>query len=440
MDSNNLRQLVCQPEEGAKLDFKIELYKIYERKPTTQSEIQKWADAKEQQWAELVKDVLALANGNVGTATQTGYLIVGADDKLKPDGTPTLRDVGGTVPTRKEILEKVNSYCQPQVPDLQCEVILVDGVKLLVISIPPTPYLYRLSKQLKTPKKEYSPYTVLIRRGDGERTHEASPDEQRAIEQEKHSILLGLSSEESVKLFEQELDNIGAQVSHPSLQAPYWRINIHPQTYNSKLISSRTECSKLIDTTTVKIPRGGYSYPRKVGNSVTGSNWIGLWTDLFRHEYWRLYQSGQFVNFSGTWPENSNYITDEEIIYTVLTVFEFAANLCKQSIYQEDINVTIELNNVKDLGFKVKSDLNDFPSQYRKATECRYKNSWNIQRSSLSAASSFDTQILEAINWFVECFESNLLITTEIFKLKKQAGGVTTRLKPIVTKDLTNLW
>jgi hypothetical protein len=188
MDSNNLRQLVCQPEEGAKLDFKIELYKIYEPKPTTPSDIQKWADAKEQQWAELVKDVLALANGNVGTATQIGYLIVGADDKLKPDGTPTLRDVGGIVPTRKEILEKVNSYCQPQLPDLQCEVILVDGIKLLVISIPPTPYLYRLSKQLKTPKKEYSPYTVLIRRGDGERTYEASPDEQKAIEQEKQTI------------------------------------------------------------------------------------------------------------------------------------------------------------------------------------------------------------------------------------------------------------
>ncbi|WP_026736072.1 AlbA family DNA-binding domain-containing protein [Fischerella sp. PCC 9605] len=191
MDTTTLRQLVWKPEESAKLDFKIELYKIHEPKPKTQSDIQEWAKAKEQQWAELIKDVIALANGNTGTAAQTGYLVVGADDKLKADGTPTLRDVGNAMPTRKEILQKINSYCQPQLPDIQCEEVVVDGVKLFVVSIPPSPYLHRLSKQLKTLKKEYSPYTVLIRRGDGEETYEASPEEQIAIEKEKQSIQLG---------------------------------------------------------------------------------------------------------------------------------------------------------------------------------------------------------------------------------------------------------
>jgi hypothetical protein len=38
---------------------------------------------------------------------------------------------------------------------------------------------------LKTPKKEYSPHTVLIRRGDGEKTYEASPEEQETILNEK---------------------------------------------------------------------------------------------------------------------------------------------------------------------------------------------------------------------------------------------------------------
>jgi hypothetical protein len=190
MDIDRLRQFVLQPEESAKLDFKIELYKINEPKPTVQADIQRWTDAREQQWAELTKDIIALANGNIGTATQIGYLIVGADDKLKPDGTPNLRDVGNKVPTRKEILDKVNSYCQIPLPDIQCEKILLDGINLFVISIPPSPYLHRLSKQLKTPKKEYSPHTVLIRRRDGERTYEASPEEQTAIEQEKQTTLL----------------------------------------------------------------------------------------------------------------------------------------------------------------------------------------------------------------------------------------------------------
>ena len=211
MDIDRLRQFLLQPQESAKLDFKIELYKINEPKPTVQADIQRWTDAREQQWAELTKDIIALANGNIGTATQIGYLIIGADDKLKPDGTPNLRDVGNKVPTRKEILDKVNSYCQIPLPDIQCEKILLDGINLFVISIPPSPYLHRLSKQLKTPKKEYSPHTVLVRRGDGERTYEASSDEQKAIEQEKQTTLLKHSPGETAKHFEQELDSIDTQ-------------------------------------------------------------------------------------------------------------------------------------------------------------------------------------------------------------------------------------
>ncbi|HTL88193.1 MAG TPA: ATP-binding protein [Leptolyngbya sp.] len=198
MNRDALRQIVWQPEESAKLDFKIEFYKVYEPKPTTQPEIQKWEKAKEQQWAELVKDIIALANGNFGTATQEGYLVVGAGDKLKADGTPTLRAVETTLLTRKEVLEKVHSYCQPRLLDLKCEMFVVDGVNLLVISIPPSPYLYRLSKQLKTPKKEFSPHTVLIRRHDGEEIYEASPIEQKTIEQEKQAAFnLSITDERS---------------------------------------------------------------------------------------------------------------------------------------------------------------------------------------------------------------------------------------------------
>ncbi|MGM3308476.1 AlbA family DNA-binding domain-containing protein [Anabaena sp. WFMT] len=357
----------------------------------------------------------------------TGYLVIGADDKLKSDGKPTLRDVGNEVPTRREILEKVNSYCQPQLPDIQREEIWVDGIKLLIISIPPTPYLYRLSKQLKTPKKEYSPHTVLIRRGDGERTYEASPDEQRAMEEEKKTKFYQYSLGDTAKYFKQELDNTYAQIPQPiieTLKTLHWRINLYPQTYNAQLISSRNKCSELVQNTAVSIIPGGYSYPRKIGNSVIGSNWTGVWTDLFRHECWRLYQSGQFINFSGTWNNLNQIISDDEIFYTVTTVFRFAANLCQQEIYNGGINITIELNNVKNYGLKMESDLNDLPSQYRKATDNKYKNSWFMQSNSLSATSS-DKQVFEAFNWFIECFSSEPLMSIEVFqeKQKKLLGG-----------------
>lgn len=196
MDVEQLRQLVSQPRETAKVDFKLQLYKIYEEKPPAQADIQKWVTAKDQQWAEFVKDILALTNGNIGTVQQTAYLIIGCDDKLKADGTPTIRDVGNQVSQPKEIYEKVSSYCEPQIQNLECQTISLDNQRLFVISIPPSPYIHKLSKQLKTPKKEFSRHTVLLRRSDGEETYEASDDEKKALQREKDNFF-GKSSDES---------------------------------------------------------------------------------------------------------------------------------------------------------------------------------------------------------------------------------------------------
>ncbi|NJR19837.1 MAG: hypothetical protein HC785_32055 [Calothrix sp. CSU_2_0] len=192
-----MSELVSQPRETAKVDFKIQMYKIYEPKPKEQEEIKKWNEVKEKQWGELVKDVLSLANGNVGYARDWGYLIIGADDKLKKDGTPNLQDVGDVQLTQTQILEKVNSYSNPPLPNLICDTIELEGKRIFVISIPPSPYLHQLSKQLKTPKKEFSPYTVLIRRGDGEEIREASPEEQEVIKKEKQTINLAQNDVQS---------------------------------------------------------------------------------------------------------------------------------------------------------------------------------------------------------------------------------------------------
>jgi hypothetical protein len=418
MDSNTLRQLVWQPEESAKLDFKIELYKINEPKPTTQSDIQKWSDARDQQWAEFVKDLIALTNGNIFTATRTGYLIVGADDKLKADGTPTLRAVGNEVPTRKEILGKVNSYCQPPLPDLHIEDLEVDGVKLFVVSIPPSPYLHRLSKQLKTPKKEYSPHTVLVRQGDGERTYEASPEEQRTIEQEKQSTLLNLSSEETTKSFQEELEETDIQISQSILESPHWRIILRPLTYNKELISSREECSEIVIKSMILLSSAQWRYPREADDSHRfGSTWVEVETpdDFYRHEYWCLHQSGQFINFSRTWKgenDQKNIITHGEIIYTITAIFRFSAKLFQQEIYSRGIDITIELKNVKNFVLEVNSSY--FPWQSPKAARNNYKKNWVLQSDDLS--SIIDEKALEIIKWFVGCFYSGPRINVEAFK------------------------
>ncbi|PSB22813.1 hypothetical protein C7B76_02550 [filamentous cyanobacterium CCP2] len=213
MDIQELEELVRHPQESAKLDFKLLSYKLFEPQPTKpidpskqkiwKEQRDKWEDDRIRQWGELVKDIISLTNGNIGTVNQTAHLIIGADDKLKPDGTPNILDVGDQTPPRKDIYEKVNSYCQPRLPDLHCNIYQFESKRLLVISVPPSPYLHKLSKQLKTPKKDFSPYTVLIRRGDGEEIYEASREEQEAIEKEKQAfsqILPKVAKYENIRL------------------------------------------------------------------------------------------------------------------------------------------------------------------------------------------------------------------------------------------------
>ena len=145
MNSETLRQKLSQ-QESAKLDFKIKLHKIFEPKPAEASKVREWANDSNQQWAELVKDILALANGNSGTAAETGFLIIGAANKLNPNGSRDLRDVGDPVPTEREILDKVTSYCRPQSIEIKCCTIVLDEKNLLVVSISPSSYLYSLTK------------------------------------------------------------------------------------------------------------------------------------------------------------------------------------------------------------------------------------------------------------------------------------------------------
>jgi len=190
MDIETIKRLVLNPQETAKVDFKIQGYKILEKVEKNDPDFAKKNETNEKQWGELIKDIVALTNGNVGWANETGYLIVGADEKLKSDGTPNLVGIKEEwLPSTTIILGKVNSYCNHRIPHLESDRVEVQGTYLWVIEIQPSPYLHSLSKQLKTPKKEYSPQVLLLRRVDGEETYEGSYEEYSALGKEKHETL-----------------------------------------------------------------------------------------------------------------------------------------------------------------------------------------------------------------------------------------------------------
>jgi HEAT repeat protein len=151
-----IEELLKQPE-GLKFDFKVILH------------IAECTDKSKQDGfrSEFIRDILALVNGNIGTAGQTAYLIVGAADKLDSDGKRKLRDSSHIRLTGKEILQKINSCCRPPIADIQTEFVDVSGTQLFVICIPPTPYLHETTQDLKLPNgKIYPRNSIFVRHGE----------------------------------------------------------------------------------------------------------------------------------------------------------------------------------------------------------------------------------------------------------------------------------
>lgn len=233
-------------------------------------------------------------------------------------------------------------------------------------------------------------------------------------------------SSSSTELFDQELQGLDSQLPVPVLQTPHWCVNLRPEYYEPELIPTLSKCSSLIEQNRVKL--GEWSYPYENYESVQGSNWIASSTDFFgRKEYWRFYQSSQFVHLFSiievTKPGYRNnlqkqssqllsykkinpssvpgFIIITNFVYTVTEIFEFAARLCTNGIYRGKINITISLNKIK--GFILTKE-EKFPE-----LRCLYQANENILNYSLPVASdalvaNSPEQSLKAIVWFFERF------------------------------------
>jgi len=150
MTREELNDLIDQ-WENAKVDFKRQWY---------------WNDnmrnnIKETNKNELVKDLIALTNGDVYSTNETAYLIIGIDDDMWEIYDFNKTTILPLDKLKQQLLTLLNNYAQPEFLALDLE--LVDEV--LIISVPPSGSLISLSKDLKlknnnTDKKGTTYYRV----------------------------------------------------------------------------------------------------------------------------------------------------------------------------------------------------------------------------------------------------------------------------------------
>ncbi|MCX5727045.1 MAG: hypothetical protein NT030_07790 [Candidatus Saganbacteria bacterium] len=151
-------------------------------------------------------------------------------------------------------------------------------------------------------------------------------------------------------------------------QKGFWQVTIRPSKFIENRISSISDCENLIKSCVVSLRGWDYPHIDKLGIKVSGNDSIESYSDWpeYGHiEYWRFYQSGQFVHYFAMKEDYSiNEAKLEELkheygtnsthfleilsaLFTVTEIFEFAQRLVSKEVMGDSVEILIELGNVE---------------------------------------------------------------------------------------------
>lgn len=167
---------IIKEGENAKVDFKSEWYKYTEaKKPKINN--------------EFVRDMFALANGDIHSVDKTSYLIIGVmdnNDKREDDKVIAIEDIENKIydfdkskmlfldKFKQQLLDTLNNYAQPEFLALDIEWYeIVEDINILVLAIPPHGRLISLSQDLNLGNTTDKKGTVYYRIGENVRVASA---------------------------------------------------------------------------------------------------------------------------------------------------------------------------------------------------------------------------------------------------------------------------
>lgn len=161
---------ICEYPESGYVEYKQEWY----------FDPNKSSTAKE--WGELIKDIIALANGNSSCVNKTRYLIIGYNEEQKRFLNVDISDNLQQLKTK--ILAKVNSHLTDnQLQNINISKISVKNRNILCIEIKQHPCIFMLSKDLQTKTVTHKKNSILVRGIDSsDEVSLASPSEILSLE------------------------------------------------------------------------------------------------------------------------------------------------------------------------------------------------------------------------------------------------------------------
>lgn len=154
----------------------------------------------------------------------------------------------------------------------------------------------------------------------------------------------------------------------PVLDEPHWRVRIRPAAHTPNRIASLARCWEITERSRVRLR--GWDYPHvEAQQREHGRDFIASWINWTYHlEYWRLYQSGQFISLNAIrerGPQGANawrssafgvpvnfvprgFLEYVDVLFSLSEFYKFAANLAMVPELENFTSIEISLNGVRD--------------------------------------------------------------------------------------------
>lgn len=141
----------------------------------------------------------------------------------------------------------------------------------------------------------------------------------------------------------------------------YWKVWLRPSKYVENRIESLSQCHEIMRE--CKVLLRGWDYPHISSRNppYNGLNYVESFVDWQMYkEVWRLYQTGQFIHFSGIkedWFEEYSGLASSRwenttpgtifgyinSLYKISEIYEFGARLAQKGIFGREIVLSVEL-------------------------------------------------------------------------------------------------
>jgi hypothetical protein len=170
--------------------------------------------------------------------------------------------------------------------------------------------------------------------------------------------LVGAAGQEN--RFTQEREELNVSSTEPVLveilSRGFWRVVIRPARFNPTHIADFGQLRSIVESHRVSERQRSFPYVDWT-QGRSGSNWVGQdysWSTNL--ETWRLFQSGQFVDFSAIWTDwtergaysgmatGNKILPIKDTVGRLTEIFEFAARLALSPAGSDEMVVEIELS------------------------------------------------------------------------------------------------